>query len=105
MLSGRRGVFAVNGDNGYPYAIPINYIYDADDGKIYFHGAKAGHKIDAIRTCDKVCFTVYRNETVKEEAWAPFLPLKTIEKLVLHCFFITFQHFSDVRVFILKIYM
>lgn len=73
LLSGRRGVFAVNGDNGYPYAIPINYIYDADDGKIYFHGAKAGHKIDAIRTCDKVCFTVYGNETVKEEAWAPFM--------------------------------
>ena len=73
LLSGRRGVFAINGDNGYPYAIPINYVYDADDGKIYFHGAKAGHKIDAIRTCDKVCFTVYGNETVKEEAWAPFM--------------------------------
>ena len=73
LLSCRRGVLAVNGDDGYPYAIPINYIYDKADGRIYFHGAKAGHKIDSLRKCDKVCFTVYGNETVKQEAWAPFL--------------------------------
>ena len=73
LLSSRRGVLAVNGDDGYPYAIPINYVYDADAGKIYFHGAKAGHKVDALHACDKVCFTVYGNETVKEEAWAPFM--------------------------------
>lgn len=73
LLSSRRGVLAVNGDGGYPYAIPINYVYDADAGKIYFHGAKAGHKVDALRACDKVCFTVFGNETVKEEKWAPFM--------------------------------
>ena len=28
LKSSRRGVLAVNGDDGYPYAIPINYIYD-----------------------------------------------------------------------------
>ena len=55
----RRGVLAVNGDDGYPYAIPINYIYDKDVQKIYFHGAHAGHKVDALRNCDKVCFTVF----------------------------------------------
>ena len=64
---------AVNGDNGYPYAIPINYVYDDDAQKIYFHGARAGHKVDALRACDKVCFTVYGNETIKEEDWAPFV--------------------------------
>lgn len=69
----RRGILAVNGDNGYPYAVPINYFYDGDEKKIYFHGARTGHKIDAIRACDKVCFTVYGNETVKAEAWAPFV--------------------------------
>ena len=37
----RRGVLAVNGDNGYPYAIPINYLYDENTQKIIFHGAKA----------------------------------------------------------------
>ncbi len=71
----RRGVLAVNGDNGYPYAVPINYLYDKDSNKIYFHGARAGHKFDALQKCDKVCFTVYGNETIKKEmeAWAPFV--------------------------------
>ena len=44
----KRGVLAVNGDGGYPYTIPINYIYEEESGKIYFHGAKEGHKIDAL---------------------------------------------------------
>ena len=39
----RRGVLAVAGDDGYPYAVPVNYIYDADAGKIYLHGSKRGH--------------------------------------------------------------
>jgi len=69
----RRGILAVNGDNGYPYAIPINYLYDENTEKIIFHGAKAGHKVDSLKACDKVCFTVYGNETVKEEAWAPYV--------------------------------
>lgn len=69
----RRGILAVNGDDGYPYAIPVNYYYDRDNQKIYFHGARAGHKVDALHICDKVCFTVYGNETVREEAWAPFM--------------------------------
>jgi uncharacterized protein len=73
LQSSRRGVLAVNGDDGYPYAIPINYLYDRDARKIYFHGARAGHKVDALKACDKVCFTVYGNETIKEEAWAPFM--------------------------------
>ncbi len=69
----RRGVLAVNGDDGYPYAIPLNFFYDKDAGKIYFHGARAGYKVDALRTCDKVCFTVYGHETIKKESWAPYL--------------------------------
>lgn len=73
LQSNRRGVLAVNGDNGYPYAVPINYLYDKDAGKIYFHGSRAGYKADALRACDKVCFTVYGNECIKEEPWAPFV--------------------------------
>ena len=69
----RRGILAVNGDNGYPYAIPINYLYDEDTHKIVFHGAKAGYKVDCLKVCDKVCFTVYGNERIQEESWAPFL--------------------------------
>ena len=73
LRSSRRGVLAVNGDDGYPYAIPINYLYDEENEKIIFHGAKAGHKVDALKKNDKICFTVFGNEMVKEEAWAPFL--------------------------------
>ena len=73
LQASRRGVLAVNGDDGYPYAIPLNYFYDVDAQRIYFHGARAGHKVDALRACDKVCFTVYGNETIKDEPWAPYM--------------------------------
>ena len=73
LRSERRGVFAVNGDNGYPYAVPVNFYYQESTDKIYFHGAAVGHKAEALRNNDKVCFTVYGNETVKEETWAPFV--------------------------------
>ena len=73
LLHARRGVFAVNGDDGYPYAVPVNFLYDEAANRIYFHGSHEGHKADAVRRDDKVCFTVYGNETVKDEAWAPYL--------------------------------
>ena len=73
LLSERRAVLAVNGDDGYPFAIPLNYIYDKEQAKIYFHGAKAGHKVDSLKKNDKICFTVYGNEQRKEGDWAPYL--------------------------------
>ena len=51
-----RGFLSVNGDSGYPYSVPINFVFEG--GKLYFHCAKEGHKLDAIRACDKACFTV-----------------------------------------------
>jgi len=73
LRDSRRGILAVNGDNGYPYAIPINYLYDEERRRIFFHGSRVGHKIDALKASDKVCFTVCGNEIIKEEAWAPFV--------------------------------
>ena len=52
----RRGVLSVIGDDGYPYGVPINYVYDEKENALYFHGAKEGHKIDAIKKSGKVCF-------------------------------------------------
>lgn len=69
----KRGVLAVNGDDGYPFAVPVNYIYDEINNKIYIHGAKSGHKVDALKKCDKVCFTVYGNEEFEEGDWAPYV--------------------------------
>ena len=68
-----RGVLAVNGDDGYPFAIPLNYFYEEAQGKIYFHGAKAGQKVDALKKSDKVCFTVYGNEHFEPGEWAPYV--------------------------------
>ncbi len=67
----KRGTLALNGDNGYPYAIPINYIYDRS-GHIYFHGARSGHKIDAIKTSDKACFTVWEQGKQRED-WSYYV--------------------------------
>lgn len=50
------GTLSVLGDGGYPYGVPLNYAYD--DGKLFFHCAKTGHKLDAIKNESKVCFTV-----------------------------------------------
>lgn len=61
--SARRGFLAAIGDGGYPYAVPLNFVFS--DGGIYFHCAREGHKLDAIRSCDKVCFTVL-DEPVQE---------------------------------------
>ena len=73
LREARRGVLAVNGEDGYPYALPINFIYDETAGRIYFHSSRTGYKLDAIKVCDKVCFTAYGTEIVREEAWAPYM--------------------------------
>lgn len=73
LHSCRRGVLSMNGEDGYPYAIPVNYYYDEANQKIYFHGAKAGYKVDCLNSCDKVCFTVFGNESIKDLEWAPYV--------------------------------
>lgn len=73
LARSRRGVLAVNGDDGYPYAIPINFLYDGGRNQIIFHGARAGHKVDSLKRSGKVCFTVFGNETIKDEPWAPYM--------------------------------
>ena len=65
----KRGVLSLIGDDGYPYGIPIDHWYCEADGKIYFHGAKEGHKLDAIKACDKVSFCVYDDGFRKEGDW------------------------------------
>lgn len=64
---GTSGVLAVLGDDGYPYAVPISYVYA--NGKIYFHCAREGHKVDAIRACEKVSFCVVDQDEVVPEKY------------------------------------
>ena len=65
-----RGILSVLGDDDYPYGVPINHYYCEEDGKIYFHGGKKGHKIDALKKHDKVSFCVYDKGFKKEGDWA-----------------------------------
>ena len=46
------------GDDGYPYGIPMNHWYCEEDGILYFHSAKEGHRMDAIRAYDKVSYVL-----------------------------------------------
>lgn len=64
------GVLALLGDEGYPYAVPLSYVYH--DGKLYFHGAKNGHKMDSIRRCPKASFCVIEQDAVKPEEYTTY---------------------------------
>ena len=61
------GVLAVTGDNDYPYAVPLSYAYK--DGKLFFHFAKAGHKIDGIVKNNKVSFCVIKTDDVIQKTF------------------------------------
>ena len=66
LREGLFGILALSGENNYPYALPINYAYE--DGKIYFHSAVSGHKIDAIKNNSKASFCVVdKHEVISEK--------------------------------------
>lgn len=67
---GTSGVLAVQGDGGYPYAVPLSYVYT--DGKIVFHCAKQGHKLDAIAQNDKVSFCVIDLDDIQPERYTTY---------------------------------
>ena len=65
-----RGVLSVLGDDDYPYGMPMNHFYNAEDGCVYFHCGKIGHRLDALRRHDKVSFCVYDEGYRNEGEWA-----------------------------------
>ena len=64
------GTLALLGDGGYPYAVPISYVYA--EGKMYFHSALSGHKVDAIRNCNKASFCVIDKDDVQPAKYTTF---------------------------------
>lgn len=64
------GVLAVIGDGGYPYAVPLSYVYA--DGKIYFHSALQGHKVDAISANPKVSFCVIDKDDIVPQEFTTY---------------------------------
>ena len=66
----KRGVLSVIGDNNYPYGMPMNHFYNEDDGKIYFHCGKTGHRLDALKKDNKVSFCAYDEGYRNPGEWA-----------------------------------
>ena len=64
------GTLALLGDENYPYAVPVSYVYHK--GKLYFHSALAGHKVDAIRKCEKASFCVIEQDDVQPKKYTTF---------------------------------
>lgn len=64
------GTMACIGDEGYPYSVPLSYVYY--NNKIYFHSAKAGHKIDAITKNPAVSFSVIDEDTIVSEEYTTY---------------------------------
>ncbi len=67
---GTSGVLALAGDDDYPYAVPISYVYDGE--KLYFHSAKSGHKLDAIRRSPKASFCVIDKDQIVPEEYTTY---------------------------------
>lgn len=67
----KRGVLALAGDDGYPYAVPMNFVLDGD--MICFHCAPEGHRIDAIKRCEKASFCVIDKGEKPLDDWAYYV--------------------------------
>ena len=70
LSNAKRGVLSVIGDDGWPYGVWLNPYYRKEDGRIYFHGAKEGHKIDALRKDARASFTVIDDGVRDDGGWA-----------------------------------
>ena len=67
---GTNGILAVSGDDDYPYAVPLSYVYH--DSRIYFHCAKTGHKLDGIKRNPKVSFCVVDKDQIVSEEFTTY---------------------------------
>lgn len=62
LEQGSFGVLAVSGDGGWPYSVPLSYAYE--EGRLYFHCAASGHKLDAVRREPRASFCVVASDEV-----------------------------------------
>ena len=70
LAQGTAGVLALSGDGGYPYAVPLSYVFAED--RLYFHCAKAGHKLDAIRQNNRASFCVIGQDQIVPEEYTTY---------------------------------
>ena len=67
---GTSGVIALSGDEGYPYAVPMSYVFDGN--RIIFHSALSGHKIDAIKNSNKASFCVVEKDEIIPDEYTTY---------------------------------
>lgn len=70
LLTGKYCVMAVSGDDDYPYAVPINYVYNGTS--IYIHSAAQGHKIDALKRNKKCSLCIVDKDDVIPEEFTSY---------------------------------
>lgn len=70
LYNGTSGVLALHGDDGYPYAVPVSYVYNGE--KLLFHSAKNGHKIDAILKNAAASFCVIDQDRIVPEEYTTY---------------------------------
>lgn len=70
LVKETRGVLSVLGDDDYPYGMPMNHFYHEEDGNIYFHCGKVGHRLDALKKHNKVSFCTYDRGYKEDGDWA-----------------------------------
>ena len=70
LARGTSGVLAVTGDQGWPYAVPLSYAYEG--GRLLFHCATAGHKLDALRRESRASFCVIDQDQVVPERFTTY---------------------------------
>lgn len=70
LAQGTSGVLALSGSGGYPYAVPLSYVFDGN--RLYFHCARAGHKLDAIRQNNRASFCVVGQDQIVPEEYTTY---------------------------------
>ncbi len=70
LRNGKYSVMAVSGDDGYPYAVPVNYVYDGT--AIFIHSAAQGHKIDALKRHPKCSLCIVDKDDVIPEEFTSY---------------------------------
>ena len=77
LESSTSGTLSLNQPDGFPYQVPLSYVYT--DGKLYFHCAQSGYKLDLLRQDDRAGFCVIAQDRICPERYT--MPLSTVSTL------------------------
>ena len=83
LYEGSAGVLSILGEDGYPYGVPLSYVYV--EGKLLFHSAKEGHKIDALRREKKASCIIEKDQVVPEKYTTYFRSVIVFGQIEILC--------------------